>query len=166
MMYKTCCVTGHRDIPENEIPKIKAALETEITKAVQDGFTEFLSGFADGADQYFAELVAARKASNPKLRLVAVLPYQNRIDSLNNKEYTKALLNACDDVVVIQEEYNPSVYAKRNRYMVEKADRVIAVYDGRETGGTVGTIRLAHSMHRELREIPVGTIIDPKHMTK
>ena len=30
MKGKTCCVTGHRDLPQNEINKIKAALEHEI----------------------------------------------------------------------------------------------------------------------------------------
>ena len=57
MKGKTCCVTGHRDLPQNEINKIKAALEHEIDAAVTDGFTCFMSGFADGVDQYFAELV-------------------------------------------------------------------------------------------------------------
>lgn len=38
MKGKTCCVTGHRDLPQNEINKIKAALEHEIDAAVTDGF--------------------------------------------------------------------------------------------------------------------------------
>ena len=46
------------------------------------------------------------------------------------------------EIYVAAEEYHPSVYAKRNRHMVEQLERVIAVYDGREKGGTVGTIRL------------------------
>ena len=46
MKGKTCCVTGHRDLPQNEINKIKAALEHEIDAAVTDGFTCFMSGFA------------------------------------------------------------------------------------------------------------------------
>ena len=64
MKGKTCCVTGHRDLPQNEINKIKAALEHEIDAAVTDGFTCFMSGFADGVDQYFAELVLERKQTN------------------------------------------------------------------------------------------------------
>ena len=36
MKGKTCCVTGHRDLPQNEINKIKAALEHEIDAAVTD----------------------------------------------------------------------------------------------------------------------------------
>ena len=54
MKGKTCCVTGHRDLPQNEINKIKAALEHEIDAAVTDLFTCFMSSFADGVDQYFA----------------------------------------------------------------------------------------------------------------
>ena len=54
MKGKTCCVTGHRDLPQNEINKIKAALEHEIDAAVTDGFTCFMSGFADGVDQYLS----------------------------------------------------------------------------------------------------------------
>lgn len=45
------------------------------------------------------------------------------------------MLEACHDVVVIREEYQPSVYSHRNRYMVEHSNRVIAVYDGREKAG-------------------------------
>ena len=65
MKGKTCCVTGHRDLPQNEINKIKTALAHEIDAAVTDGFTCFMSGFADGVDQYFAELVLERKQTTP-----------------------------------------------------------------------------------------------------
>lgn len=162
MAEKTCCVTGHRDIPAEQIDAVKYALRREIIKAVSDGYTEFMTGFADGADQYFAEMVVKLQEDFPNLRLIAVLPYRKRMDSLESREQTKALLHACADVVVIQEEYRPNVYAKRNRYMVEHSDRVIAVYDGREKGGTVNTIRLTHNMKKELREISVGEIHIPR----
>lgn len=162
MIDKTCCVTGHRDIPDEQIDNIKYALRREIVKAVSDGYTGFMTGFADGADQYFAEIVVELQADFPDLRLIAVLPYRKRADSLAARQQTKALLHACADVVIIQEDYKPNVYAKRNRYMVEHSDRVIAVYDGREKGGTVNTIRLTHSLKKELREIPVGEIHLPK----
>ncbi len=69
-------------------------------------------------------------------------------------------MDACAEVVVIREEYRPNVYSQRNRYMVEHSDRVIAVYDGREKGGTVKIIRFAHQFRKELREIPIGLILD------
>lgn len=162
MEKKTCCVTGHRDLPQNQINFVKAALLREIEKAVADGFTCFMSGFAEGVDQYFAEMVIEKQKDDPSLELIAVIPYQKRLDSLRAKGRTYEMLEACCDVVVIQEEYQPSVYSHRNRYMVEHSDRVIAVYDGREKGGTVRTIRFAHQMKKELREIPVGEIYLPK----
>ena len=166
MQKKTCCVTGHRDLPQKEINRVRAALRKEIEKAVADGFTCFMSGFAEGVVQYFAEIVLEMRKSNPALELLAVIPYRKRLDNLRQKKWTYDMLEACTDVVVIREEYQPSVYSHRNRYMVEHSDRVIAVYDGREKGGTAGTIRFTHTMKKELREIPVGEIIVPDHLKR
>ena len=41
--------------------------------AVADGFTRFMSGFADGVDQYFAKIVLEKKKTNPVLELIAVI---------------------------------------------------------------------------------------------
>ena len=162
MEKKVCCVTGHRNLPQNQVNYVKAALLREIEKAVADGFTCFMSGFAEGVDQYFVEMVMEKQKDDPSLELIAVIPYQKRLDSLRAKGRTYEMLEACADVVVMQEEYQPSVYSHRNRYMVEHSDRVIAVYDGREKGGTVRTIRFTHQMKKELREISVGEIHLPK----
>ena len=43
----------------------------------------------------------------------------------------------------------------RNRYMVAQSQRVIAVYDGREKGGTLFTMRAAHVNEREVRVIEI-----------
>lgn len=155
MEKKICCVTGHRDLPQNQINYVKAALMREIEKAVADGFTCFMSGFVEG-------MVMEKQKDDPSLELIAVIPYQKQLDSLRAKGRTYEMLEACHDVVVIREEYQPSVYSHRNRYMVEHSNRVIAVYDGREKGRTVRTIRFAHQMKKELREIPVGEIHLPK----
>ena len=98
--------------------------------------------------------------------MVAVIPYRKRLDTLQKAERTKALINLCAEIYVAAEEYHPSVYAKRTRYMVERSDRVIAVYNGREIGGTIRTIRLAHSMKKELREIAIGEIYIPEYLKR
>lgn len=46
-------------------------------------------------------------------------------------------------------------YHERNRYMVLSSDRVIAVYDGRSTGGTFYTIRFAQANEKEIRIIEI-----------
>ena len=166
MEKRTCCVTGHRDLPQKEINRIKAALRQEIEKAVADGFTRFISGFAEGLEQSFAEIVLEMQKSNQALELVALIPYQKRLDNLREKRRTYEMLEACTDIVVIREKYQPSVYSQRNRYMVEHSDRVIAVYDGREKGGTAGAIRFTNVLKKELREIPVGELIMPDYLKR
>jgi uncharacterized phage-like protein YoqJ len=158
MRKKTCCVTGHRNLPQREINYVKAALRREIDRAAADGYTCFISGFGEGVEQYFAEIVLEKKKENPALELIAVIPYRKRLDSLNEKGRTYKMLEACSEVVVVQEEYHPSVYSRRSRYMAERSDRVIAVYDGQKKGGTVRMIRFVHLLKKELREIPIGEI--------
>mgnify|MGYP002588864665 FL=1 len=166
MQGKTCCVTGHRDIPAEQVGHIKKSLEQEVDRAISDGFICFISGFAAGVDLLFAGIVAERIAKNPALKLIAAIPYRRRLDTLQKSERTKALIDLCAEIYVASEGYHPSVYAKRNRYMVERSDRVIAVYDGREKGGTIRTIRLAHSMKKELREIAIGEIYIPEYLKR
>lgn len=51
---KICCVTGHRSIPEDLTVFVRKQLEKEVDHAVADGFTYFVSGFAEGVDLMFA----------------------------------------------------------------------------------------------------------------
>lgn len=81
MLIKACCVTGHRDIPADKMDYVKIKLKEEIEKAVADGFTKFISGFARGVDLHFAELVIDQKKQHPRLLLEAVIPYNNRLKS-------------------------------------------------------------------------------------
>ena len=163
MEQKICGVTGHREIPAEYMEQAEQGLRCEIEKAIADGYTYFISGFADGADQLFARIVLEKAKENPALRLEASIPYRNRYKRLMEDERTRAMLEACAKVAVISEEWASNVYMQRNRYMVSRADRVIAVYDGREKGGTVSTIRMVHAQKKEMREVPVGPYL-PENM--
>ena len=166
MEEKTCCVTGHRSIPSNQTESVRQGLEQVVRQAITDGYNAFISGFADGVDLMFVEIVSQTMQENPRIKLIAAIPYRKRLETLQKRERTKALLEQCAEIYVAAEEYLPSVYVKRNHYMVERSDRVIAVFDGRDSGGTVGTIRLAHQMKKELWEIPVGPLHIPEHLKK
>ena len=165
MEQKICGVTGHREIPAEYMEQAEQDLRREIEKAIADGYTYFISGFADGADQLFARIVLEKAKENPALRLEAAIPYRNRYKRLMEDERTRAMLESCTkvEVVSVSVEWASNVYMKRNRYMVGQADRVIAVYDGREKGGTVSTIRMVHAQRKEMREVPVGPYL-PKSM--
>ena len=61
MEQKICGVTGHREIPAEYMEQAEQDLRREIEKAIADGYTYFISGFADGADQLFARIVLKRQ---------------------------------------------------------------------------------------------------------
>ena len=73
-----------------------------------------------------------------------------------DQEAAKGLLDDCEDIIVLKEEYQPNVYTERNRYLAEHSDRAIIVYDGRDKGATVNMIRQVHRNKKEMREIPIG----------
>ena len=137
---KTCCVTGHRDIPEQKKETITQLLRQEILKAIADGYTHFISGFATGADLMFADIVVQLKAVYP-ITLEAAIPYPGR---MKTPDKTFQRLIRCSDTVKIHSDcYFKGCYARRNRYMVDQSQRILAVYDGRTTGGTAATLRYA-----------------------
>lgn len=159
MRGKTCCVTGHRDIPAEQIEYVKQALRREIEGAIADGYTHFLSGFAEGADLFFAEIAAEFCEKNEALTLEGAIPYEGRLRRLQKGKETKRLLDACDKISLISKAYAPDVFHKRNQYLIEHSQRAIAVYDGRERGGTAATLRMARRKEIELRIIYIGIYI-------
>ena len=72
MIEKTCCVTGHRDIPEDKKEFVIAELEKEIRAAVADGYTRFISGFA--------ERCVMLLTNNDSIREVLLFPTMRPLD--------------------------------------------------------------------------------------
>lgn len=155
MIPRSCCVTGHRDIPADKVEYVKAQLQQEIDNAIADGYNTFYSGFAEGADQLFAAIIAEKKQDNKDLHLVAALAYPARVKQLEKDQEAMRLINACDSVGVHSREYGPDCFKKRNHFMVEESGRCIAVHDGRTKGGTASTIRYAKELDRELRIVNI-----------
>lgn len=137
---KTCCVTGHRDIPEGRTDIILEYLRYEVITAIEDGYTHFISGFAAGADLLFAEIVVELKEIC-SITLEAAIPYPGRMKT-PDKTFQR-FIRCCDIVKIHSDSYSKDCCMRRNRYMVDQSQRVLAVYDGRPTGGTAATVRYA-----------------------
>lgn len=150
---KACCVTGHRDISDDKIDYVTVELRKAIQEAISDGFSFFISGFAPGADMIFAKLVIELQADNPQIHLEAALPYGTWFK--NRSAEDKAVLEKCMGIGVHSPKYTRDCFLIRNRFMVNTCERVITVYDGREAGGTVNTIRYAAALERDIRTIKI-----------
>ena len=133
-------MTGHREIPAEQIDRIRELLRREILNAIGDGYSHFISGFAAGADLLFADVVAELKERYP-ITLEAAIPYPGRMKTPD--ETFQRLIRCCDTVKIHSDSYFKGCYLRRNRYLVDQSQRVIAVYNGRPTGGTAATVRYA-----------------------
>ena len=64
-------------------------------------------------------------------------------------------ISACaDKVTIVNDSYTPDCYYKRNKYMVDKSDLLLAVYS--ESGGTAYTIKYAAKTDKPIRIITGG----------
>ncbi len=167
IFLRVCCVTGHRRISADRIDFVKSELHKEIMNAINEGYTHFISGFAECVDIYFAEIVAELKSTYPhsnatypqldtiypQITLEAAIPYRKRLE--NKNKLFNQLIELCDKVTVVSEKYNKNCFMLRNMYMVSNSTRLIAVYDGREKGGTIATIRYGRKINCELHIIQI-----------
>ena len=134
----TCMFTGHR--PQNlsfrfneddyRCQELKRRLAILIREKIENGVTCFLSGMAIGVDCYAAEIVLSLKREFPNISLYAIVPCSNQSCKWNDKQIARynSILKQCDKVVTLQDAYTPDCMQRRNRYMVEHSDCVIAVF--------------------------------------
>lgn len=141
---------------------LKMRLKDEIYTAIQQGCTDFICGMALGTDTWAAETVLEIQKTLGDIkpvRLHAYLPFPGQDEkwSAKSRRRYRTILSACDSVTVISPQYLPDCMERRNRAMVHRADRLIAVFDGK-SGGTKNTIRMAHEKGIEIRILsPVPT---------
>lgn len=152
----TCCFTGHRPekLKQSE-GAVKAALRREIELAASEGFTHFITGMARGVDLWAAEEVLELKAESPALRLIAALPFP-RFEAGWSPEWQaryRRVLAGADQRFIISPAFSYAAFQKRNRWMVDRSGRVIAVYGGGR-GGTLNTLEYARAQGVPVRILP------------
>lgn len=156
---QSCSFTGHRPekLPwgENETDerclRFKAVLWEALQSAFTLGYRHFISGMARGTDLYFCEAALLLRETHPELRVEAVIPFAQQAERWPEQDRARyrALLARCDLETVLQHNYSAGCLQRRNRYLVDHAQRLIAAYNGLG-GGTLYTIHYAIQQEREL----------------
>lgn len=148
---KTCCFTGHRPqklgYGENSIQcdELKGKLEELIKNLIEkEGVTHFISGVALGVDTYAANIVLNLKAQYPGITLECAIPCETQAVKWNerDRDIYYDLLAKCDKETLLQQNYTSARMQKRNEYMVDNSDYVIAVWNGKPSG-TGNTVKYA-----------------------
>lgn len=161
MTIESCCAfTGHR--PKkfpwgyNETDAgciaLKAKLFAEIINLADIGYTDFFSGMAEGTDLWAALDVLGLKKERSTLKLHCVLPCEGQADrwSASARKIYDSILEQADSVVYVSREYSADCMLKRNRYLVDHASCLLAVYNGEWRGGTAMTVRYARKLERKI----------------
>lgn len=148
-----CAFTGHR--PEKLLmseSEICEQLRWEVARAIEDGFTVFITGMARGVDIWAAEIVLQFRREMPALRLVCACPYP-RYNAMWVEQWKRrsAIIEENADIVkYVSAEYSRGCFQRRNMWMIDHAARLIAVYNG-SSGGTYNTIRYARQRKVDIR---------------
>ncbi len=165
MNAKTCAFTGHRpqNLPFgfNEADKrcveLKKVMNEQIIRLIEDGgVCHFISGMAIGIDMYAAEIVLRLMNSRPDITLECAIPCESQPLkwSAEMRERYFRICERCSKKTVLQREYTQDCMQRRNKYMVDSADIILAVWDGKPSG-TGSTVRYAKSRGRSV------IVIDP-----
>lgn len=140
---KKCCFSGRRNLSSEQEELAVSKLKKEIEKLINEGYTHFTSGMAKGIDLIAAKIVIEQKKKNKHLILEAAVPYEGRLKSKDDE-----VLNEADSVYIAEQEYSPQCFFKRNQYMVDNSDLLIAVWDEIKSGGTYYTIKYAKQKNK------------------
>jgi hypothetical protein len=149
-------VTGHMDLTEETVPLVRTALKELLRPHAAAGSLVGVSCIAEGSDSLFAEAVLATGG-----RLSVVIPsrdYRRKTVRPGHAGLFDRLVDASDEVVVIPEESaGRAAYNAANAVLLDRADRLVAVWNGEPPsgrgGGTADVVLAARS-----REIPVDVV--------
>jgi uncharacterized phage-like protein YoqJ len=147
--------TGHRPGPlfsfDRNDPRrlaIKASL-AKVLGQLERPLTA-ISGMALGFDQDAADVCVEMS-----IPFVAAIPFagQEKIWPLAARKHYETLLSKATEVIVVcQGGYAPFKMQKRNEFLVDKSDALIACWDGSD-GGTGNCVKYAEKVSREIHRL-------------
>ena len=142
----TCCFTGHRDIPRDQVGGIIIRTETIIRKLiVTSGVQYFGVGGALGFDTLAAQILfRLRETDFPQMKVILVYPFEGFTSRWTDEQKDTYAWMLCqyDKCVCMASVPSKGAYLARNRHLVDESSHCIA-YCIRDAGGTAYTIRYA-----------------------
>ena len=143
MHYETCAITGHRpsrfkwkyNENNNGCRRLKKRLREQIIWLYAQGVRRFYVGGALGVDLWCGEILLRLKEQEAyrDIALVLALPFQGHDvawDERSRRRMAFLIRHSAETVTVGTEDQTPAVnYRRRNEYMVDHADILLAVYD-------------------------------------
>lgn len=163
--HKICCCSGHRpngffwdcyNKNNKNHQEYLQLLEYIINRDIsQNGFNYFISGGEIGVDMDFAEIVIKLREKYPHIHLELAIPCANQTLKWRkeDKERYQNILKNAGTVKILSSAYTPWCMDKRHRYMIDKAEKVLAVWNASGKGSTYNTIQYAYKKNKSIEFI-------------
>lgn len=162
-MLKTVVFTGHRPekLPwgtnedEPDAVLFKSRLHAALEYLIGLGYVNYMSGAARGFDSIAAETVIDLRREYPWVQLIVALPCTNQAERWSDADRARweHIVRNADRVDVLAQYYDRGCMFRRNRYLVNHSDMVLAAYDGSHSGGTAMTVDYARQRGVKVRRI-------------
>lgn len=160
---KSCAFTGHRpqSLPfgfretDERCLRLKERIKQEVIKLIEEyGVTHFISGMALGVDTYSAEIVLALKKKYPNITLECAIPCENQCEKWEERDRDRYyhIAEQSDKETIVQRHYSADCMQKRNQYMVDHAEFLIAIWNGTPSG-TGKTVQYAKAQNKTIIQI-------------
>ena len=145
-------LTGHRSEECISEEHVRDRVRT-VLQELQDGpgLPTIITGMANGFD-----LWGGSEAVRFGAPVWAARPWSTHAARRGDEGLYAEIVEAAERVVVVTEadQYpGPWVYHKRNEWMVDNADRVLAYWNGKQRGGTYACLNYANKVGRPVRNI-------------
>jgi hypothetical protein len=149
-------ITGHRGLPDSTERLVDRAIREQLA-AYPDTELVGLSNLADGADQLFAEAVL--DAGGQLDVIVPAAKYRDGLPEAAHATYDALLSRAASVRRLNRIESTEDAHMEASKTMLDRADRLFAVWDGKPARGYGGTADVVAEARD--RGIPV-TVIWPE----
>lgn len=146
-------ITGHRAKDLKNEQYVYAQLKHAFHDLRAD---KVIQGMCDGVD-----LMAAKVAYLDRIPYIAVKPWSTHTVAEGWLHQYKQAEKYAEHVEIINQSEifpGPHVYHERNRWMVDRAGVVVAVWSGHKKGGTYATVEYAKKKERPIWRINPETM--------
>jgi len=176
-MGKTLCFTGHRPdklggYEGDKALAVQIPLQEKLTdivrRAIEGGFTTFISGGALGIDQMAIESVLHYKRHGCAIKLIIAKPFPGQASkwpSHVQRKFENYCTQADEVINVSPDPYEREKMQIRNEWMVDRSDAVVAVYNGGR-GGTGNCVAYARSKYKPVLVMNPYTLVERWEMNK
>lgn len=157
MRNQTCCFTGHRIIPPDQLNEVQERLKKAILSSIHAGYRYFGAGGALGFDTLAAQQVLSLKKDFPNIKLILVLPCKSQTRGWDQDDIDvyERIKSSADKVVYTSENYYSGCMHKRNRHLVDNSSLCIC-YLTENSGGTHYTVQYAEQNALDIVNVAVN----------